>query len=339
MSDNILELLSINSNQFSTLDWSHYCALTYPNVSVFNLGPRTHTLSSSTTSPTSRRSSISAAGLETLPNYKHIHHSSLSSPFPFPHGYFAAVVFRFPIATSESDYRAAVYECKRVLRPGGYLELSVLDTDMMNMGNRARRTVRDLKMRMQAADDTVSLKPVSDSLQRMLGRRGFEDLKSCVVGVPVAGKITDEGSSVSGGSREGSMDVSAGGTGAGVGMSGWRFGSSASGSAFGFRLSGVAAEGIGARGNAVDGSAENGENDERHMATMVARVGRWWYSRCYETGVMECASNDDKKSSNSKSIWSDKALLRECEHRSTSFRLLICYAQKPTITPRRTVSV
>ena len=254
-----------------------------------------------------------SAGLETLPNYHHIHHDSLGSPFPFPHGYFAAVVFRFPVATKETLYRAAISECKRVLRPGGYLELSVLDMDMMNMGNCARRTVRDLKMRMQSADGNVSLKPVSDTIQRLVGRRGFENLKSCVVGVPVAGRIANGLSSFSdstAGSESTSTPTSAPTEKPSVGLH-----------------------------NKEGAIGSTDDDDEQNITTMVARVGRWWYSRCYETVAMQSAVANNLVASSTRSIWSNASLLRECERQQTSFKLLICHAQKPTVPPRRTVSV
>ena len=289
---------------------------------MYNLGPKFNgpTSPTSATSTANRRSSISAsAGLETLPNYHHVHHDSLGSPFPFPHGYFTAVVFRFPVATNESLYRAAISECKRVLRPGGYLELSVLDMDMMNMGNRARRAVRDLKMRMQASDGNVSLKPVSDTIQRLVGRRGFENLKSCVVGVPVAGKIADGLSSSSA-----SSTVSA----------------SASVSACPSKPEPAKKSAFGPQGE-VKAIGSTDDDDEQNITTMVARVGRWWYSRCYETVVMQSAAGNKPATGGllSKSIWSNAALLRECERQQTTFKLLVCHAQKPTIPPRRTVSV
>ena len=42
---------------------------------------------------------------------------------------------------------------------------------------------------------------------------------------------------------------------------------------------------------------------------------------------------------NDKSVWQERGLLRECEKQGTSFRLLICCAQKPLQPRRRTKSV
>lgn len=183
-------------------------------------------------------------------------------------------------------YRNAISECKRVLRPGGYLEISVLDLDLMHMGTRTKRAVRSLKERMQAVDNSLSLKPLSDTIQRLLGRRGFEMVNRCMLGVPVAGNVAD--------SREASVD------GAGQSLS--------------------------------DLLRDHSQEGDKGITKMVARVGRWWYTRCYEIGVLP---NGDL----SASIWNDRAVLRECEKSKTSFKLLICYAQKPLTPRRRTVSV
>ncbi|KAI9823876.1 MAG: hypothetical protein M1832_002193 [Thelocarpon impressellum] len=264
-------------------DWSFYCALTYPNATVYNLSA---SRASGGVSPKKRES----GALQSPLNHRQIYHPCIDNPFPFPKGFFSAVVFRFAVASSELAYRNAISECKRVLRPGGHLEVSVLDLDMMNMGQRARRAVMMLKVRMQVADPAVSLKPASDNIQRLLGRRGFENINRCVLGVPAAGKVAASEA----GSREGSSgknDVS---------------------------LSELLLD-------------TTRQGDER-ITEMVAKVGRWWYTRCYEMGSLPDGDV-------SRSIWNDRALLRECEKRKTGFRLLICHAQKPLAPKRRTVSV
>ncbi|KAI9756840.1 MAG: hypothetical protein M4579_003676 [Chaenotheca gracillima] len=260
-------------------DWSFYCALTYPNAIIYNLSS---TRSSSRAS--SRKDDNNAWQSPT--NHRQIYHPNTGNPFPFPRGFFCAVVYRFPIVSSEEDSRTVISESKRVLRPGGFLELSVMDLDMMNMGNRARRALRMLKVRMHVADDTVSLKSASDNVQRLLGRRGFENLNRCTLGVPAAGTIAD--------SRASSIDEN------------------------GLSLTELL--------------RDHTQEGDVGITKMVAKVGRWWYSRCYENMVLPDGDTTE-------SIWNDKALLRECEKWKTSFKLLICYAQKPLSPKRRTVSV
>ncbi|KAL9608864.1 MAG: hypothetical protein Q9204_009205 [Flavoplaca sp. TL-2023a] len=219
----------------------------------------------------------------------------MNAPFPFPKGYFSTAVFRFPVATTEAAYYNAVSECKRVLRPGGYIEISILDLDMVNMGNRARRAVRGLKTRMQMARKDVDLKPLSDNIQKMLGRRGFENLRRGMVTVPVAGTL--DGSETS--SRNASMD-----------------------------------EGRGK--SFADMLNDESETGDEGITRMVSRVGRWWYERCYESGER---GREGEEEVGVESIWNDKALLRECEKKETGLKLLICYAQKPVVSKRRTISL
>jgi hypothetical protein len=296
-------------------DWSYYCALTYPEATVYDLGP-----GASTTTP-------SSDGIEpwsTLSNHRHINHPSLSTAFPFPGGMFACVVMRFPPALPTAVHRFVVSECKRVLRPGGHLELSVLDLDLVNMGNRARRAVRGLKVKMQVADENVSLRNISDEMMNLLGRKGFTECNRCFVGVPVAGTLpsSNDSNASPGKKRKGSTASSIG------------------------RRKGSAAS-----TNPPKPEVSFSELLNKHASTdstdttitdMVARVGRWWYSRCYESLVLPEAGEEGAATSGNlleSSIWRDESLINECEKRGTSFRLLIGYAQKPEVGVRRTVSV
>ena len=162
-------------------DWSYYCALTYPEATVYNVGPGASSSATSSDGP--------AEPWSTLRNHRHISHDSLANALPFPMHFFACIVLRFPTALPSSLYRFVLSEVKRVLRPGGYLEFSVLDLDLVNMGNRARRAVRGLKMRMQIADENTSLRNISDEIMAGVGRKGFVECNRCIVGVPVAGKL------------------------------------------------------------------------------------------------------------------------------------------------------
>lgn len=282
-------------------DWSHYVATSYPNAVVYNLSitPATHSESS---------------GWGPLTNYRHFNHPSLSAPFPFPKGFFTAVVFRFPVAATEQNYQACILESKRVLRPGGHLEVVALDIDMMNMGTRGRRALRGLKTRMQQTDQDVSLGNLSDTLVRMIGRRGFEEVQRCVVGVPAAGRIPR------------SDDVLRSSSCSSTSTSGRPRTANSSGTDqqesdinFATLL----------QKNRQSQIVEPGRANDEGITKMVARVGRWWYSACYEQPLLE----------NDKSVWQEHGLLRECEKQGTSFRLLICCAQKPLQPRRRTKSV
>lgn len=272
-------------------EWSYNCALTYPKCQFYNLGPEPN-----------------SSSWETLSNYHHVTHPSIATPFPFPNNYFSAVVFRFPIADADDAYQTCFNEIKRTLRPSGYLEISVLDLDLVNMGPAARKTIRDLKIRMHQQDSQVSLWNHGDAFSTLLGKREFENLRKCVVGIPVAGRIRrshDSSSSSSGSQRKRVSEQPE--------PEYLRF-----------------TEWMRSSGN------KNNEEDERYerrndedITKTVAKIGRWWYSSCYP----------DPGQSTTTALWDTPGLLRECERQRTSFRLLFCYAQKPVCVKRRTASV
>ncbi|KAG9587846.1 hypothetical protein KCU97_g8605, partial [Aureobasidium melanogenum] len=272
-------------------EWSYNCALTYPKCQFYNVGPEPN-----------------SSSWETLSNHHHVEHPSISSPFPFPNNYFSAVVFRFPIAAADDAYQACFNEIKRTLRPSGYFEMSVLDLDLVNMGHIARKTIRDLKIRIHEQDSQISLWNHGDAFLTLLGKREFENLRKCVVGIPVAGRIRgshDSGSSSSGSQQKRTSEQPE--------PEYLRF-----------------TEWMQKSGN------KNNEEDERHerrndedITKTVAKIGRWWYSSCYP----------DPGRTNTTELWDTPGLLRECERQRTSFRLFFCYAQKPVCVKRRTASV
>jgi len=187
---------------------------------------------------------------------------------------------------SEASYRNVIAESKRVLKPAGYLEMAILDLDMMNMGNRARRAVRGLKVQIQVANPNINLGSASDTVLRLVGKRGFSDIKTCRVGVPVASTIPEP------------------------------------------LPRPPQTEELSLADLMKDESRAGDEN----ITKMVAKVGRWWYTRCYEVGVLPDGNMN-------RSIFNDVPLLVECEKWNSSFKLVVAYAQKPIQGRRRTASV
>ena len=295
-------------------DWSYYCAETYSTAEIYSLN--------SMIQATTASRETSADAWPAPPNHKAIKINNSAHTFPFPQSYFAAVVFRFPAAMPESTLKRTMGECYRVLRPGGYLEMAVMDLDMVNMGSRTRRAVRMLKVRMNVADPGISLKPASDNTLKILGRRGFQNLNKCIVSVPVAGIVTsssvDSSSSRhSQGSTSRQESASAAGSKAASFTDPDIRGSTSSGSDRNFLLS--------------DLIADDSPKSDQRITKMVAKVGRWWYTRCYEWAVLPDGDLE-------RSIWADKKVLEECESRGSGFKLLIAYAQKPLDARRRTLS-
>ena len=257
-------------------DWSFYAAETYPKATFYNLSPRAPL-------PAELQN---ASGFPLSPkNHHQVQYLSHSDKFPFGADSFSTLVYRFPMAAPESHYRNILTEARRVLKPGGYLELSILDADLNNMGNLGRRTVRNLKERTHEDMQETSLASTADLLIRLLGQVGFAGIKAARVGVPVAGSASRP--------AKGSAEAKA-------------------------------AEERRKRKkdppSLAEMMGEEGATADEGITKMVARVGRWWYTRCYESseGV-----------SMQPSIWSDKALLRECELLGTTLKLMVCCARAP----------
>jgi len=270
-------------------DWSFYAAETYPAATFFNLSPRAPL-------PAEHRNASTIP--LSPPNHHQIQYHSHGDKFPFGEQSFTAVVFRFPAAGPEMQYRNIISEARRVLKPGGYIELSILDVDLNNMGNRGRRTVRRLKERIHAKASDTYLGSASDLMLRLLGRKGFTDIKTCRVGVPVASHIPRSSSSEGGSAEK--------------------------------RASGESnhARSI-PRPRRDNRTLPELMNDESPVADesitkMVAKVGRWWYSRCYESAAATVPLSGFRGG-----LWADKPLLSECEELGTSLKLMVCHARAP----------
>jgi hypothetical protein len=343
-------------------EWSYNCALTYPNCQFYNLGPEPN-----------------SSTWETLANYHHVTHSSACTPFPFPNNYFTAVVLRFPVAAADAAYQACFDEIKRTLRPSGYIELSVLDLDLMKMGHTARKTVRDLKIRMHLNDSDVSLWNHGDAFVTLLGKCGFEHLHKCVVGIPVAGRIRksrDDGkdgeqvdNDTSSSSQQqpeqaqqrkstssGTLSTTTTDEPEYLRFTEWMQSSShhqntttTSSSSATSPLPSSLTNSQQQQQHAQEEKTDTNDHPHTHhrsdedITKTVAKIGRWWYSSCYPDPAAQQDQNKaagEEKGERVGNIWDTPGLLRECEGQGTKFRLLFCYARKPgSGVRRRTVSV
>ncbi|KAI1172323.1 hypothetical protein F4777DRAFT_582092 [Nemania sp. FL0916] len=162
-------------------DWSFYAAETYPETNFYNLSPR---------APPSQEHQTASSFPLSPSNHHQIQFMSHADKFPFGPDSFTALVFRFPSAAPKAHYLNIISEAQRVLKPGGFIELSVLDIDLNNVGQRTRRAVRHLKERASTQHPEFNLSSTADLVLRLLGKKGFIDIKTCRVGVPVASSIT-----------------------------------------------------------------------------------------------------------------------------------------------------
>ena len=172
-----------------------------------------------------------------------------------------------------------------MLKPGGYIELAILDLDWLSMGNRARRAVRSLKVKMQVADPSLVLGSASDAILGAVGRKGFVGLRRAGVGVPVSGVIPNS-----------QLNAQS--------------------------MQGTDGEELSLADLMKDPTSKSDEN----ITKMVAKVGRWWYTRCYESVVLPNGGQGEE------GIFADEKLLEECEKWGASFKLTVAYAMKPSLS-------
>ncbi|EXJ89529.1 hypothetical protein A1O3_02596 [Capronia epimyces CBS 606.96] len=291
-----------------TEDWSIYCAVTYEAQQAF-----VHHLQEKPSGPglKSFKASQNAPN-----NHRRAQVTSFDERFPFPPAFFSAVVLRFPPAMPEAKMKNIISECRRVLLPGGYLELLLLDLDIVNMGVQTRRAVRELKFRLATADTQISLRPIIDNVQSVLSARGFSSISRCVVGVPVAGRPTGSAASSSSSRSSGGSDsLPKGGAGSP------RPATASPRMTFGLGRKG-------ANLSLNDLIADHSENADAKIGRIVSRTARAWWQHCFEASVIPDGDL-------SRSIFAEKNLLRECRSRGSSFKMLIAHAQRPVFESRR----
>lgn len=293
-------------------DWSIYCAVTYQNERAY-----VHDLKERKAGKSQqRRPSISTDTVP--PNHRRAELNHFTEKFPFPPGFFSAIVVRFPPAMPDSKLKNIISECRRTLAPGGYLELMVLDIDIVNMGVQTRRAIKDLKIKMSAADPNVSLKPIIDNVQTVLGSNGFPNLTKCIVGVPVVGKPAHSLDSSS-------ESRSSAGSAAHIPGPSHRPGHTRTSSA-GPRPYGSKDMSLKHTANFSlnDLVADHSENADAQIGRVVSRTARSWWQHCFEASLIA-----DQKGE--RSVFSSREVLNECKTRAANFKLLIAYTQKPVI--------
>ncbi|KAI1807666.1 hypothetical protein F4811DRAFT_448268 [Daldinia bambusicola] len=111
----------------ATCDWAWHCAIMYPNTKVYTV-----------TTKTIRQ--LSNSNIRGPPNHRQVAVSRLTK-LPFPDAHFDLVsarelhsILKFIGENGEDEWDSCLAECMRVLKPGGYLEFSVLDSDITNAG-------------------------------------------------------------------------------------------------------------------------------------------------------------------------------------------------------------
>ncbi|KAI8684062.1 Methyltransf-11 domain-containing protein [Fusarium keratoplasticum] len=111
----------------ATCDWAWHCALQFPTTKVYTV----------TTKAIRQLSNCNVRG---PPNHRQVAVERLSR-LPFSDNYFDLIsarelhsILKFVGENGEDEWEGCLRECMRVLKPGGYLDFSLLDSDIINAG-------------------------------------------------------------------------------------------------------------------------------------------------------------------------------------------------------------
>ncbi|KAI1436583.1 methyltransferase domain-containing protein, partial [Xylaria sp. CBS 124048] len=111
----------------ATCEWAWHCAIAYPNAKVYSV--ITNTIRQ-----------LSNSNIRGPPNHRQVAVERLTR-LPFPDAYFDLVsarelqsILKSTGENGEDEWTSCLNEVMRVLKPGGYLDFSVLDSDIMNAG-------------------------------------------------------------------------------------------------------------------------------------------------------------------------------------------------------------
>ncbi|KAK4231044.1 Ubiquinone/menaquinone biosynthesis C-methyltransferase UbiE [Podospora fimiseda] len=159
-------------------DWGWHAALQYPNTKVYTI----------TTKAIRQLSNCNPRG---PPNHRQVAVERLTK-LPFADDQFDLISARELHAVLKlfgengvDEWDACLKECMRVLKPGGYIEFSVLDADVVNAGPLGNAKAVEFSFALQTLG--YDPKPTRSFLSR-LAHAGFDDVRRAWVCLPVGPK-------------------------------------------------------------------------------------------------------------------------------------------------------
>jgi SAM-dependent methyltransferase len=159
----------------ATCDWAWHCALQYPNAKIYTV-------------TTKAIRQLSNCNIRGPPNHRQVAVERLTR-LPFADDQFDLIsarelhgLLKYTGENGEDEWESCLKECMRVLKPGGYLEFSLLDADIMNAGplGLAKSVEFGFALRTLGYDAN----PSKMWLGR-LARAGFEDVRRAWVCLPM----------------------------------------------------------------------------------------------------------------------------------------------------------
>lgn len=162
----------------ATGDWAWHCALQYPNAKIYTV-------------TTKAIRQVSNANIRGPPNHRQVAVQKFNR-LPFPDNHFDLIsarelhsILKFVGENGEDEWETCTRECMRVLKPGGYLEFSILDSDIMNAGPLGLAKSVEFGFSLK----TLGYDPSPSKLWlRRLARAGFTDTRRAWVCLPMGSK-------------------------------------------------------------------------------------------------------------------------------------------------------
>ena len=167
----------------ATCDWAWHVALQYPNTKIYSV-------------TTKAIRQLSNANIRGPPNHRQVAVERLTR-LPFGDGQFDLIrsaelqsLLKTTGENGEDEWEGCLRECFRVLKPGGYIEFQVLDSDIVNAGPLGHAK----SVEFGFALSTLGYDP---SPSRMflgrLDRAGFEDVRRAWSVLPMGPKPRSAG--------------------------------------------------------------------------------------------------------------------------------------------------
>ena len=162
-------------------DWAWHCSQEYTNVKVYTATIEWQAVDSSIRGPSNvRRTTVSTLW-----------------ELPYPDNYFEAISARSlftylktekPLDQSIDEYDLCLRECLRCLKPGGYLEFFLLDSEIVNAGSRG--TAASVEFGFNLKTRGYDPLPTKSWLGRVR-RAGFDDIKRAWTFLPMGAPQKD----------------------------------------------------------------------------------------------------------------------------------------------------
>lgn len=156
-------------------DWAWHCAREYPNAKVYTATTRSYPVDFHIRGPENHRC-VEVSKLWALP-YASNCFDAVSARSLFTH-----LKNEKPLGQKMDEYDLCLQECLRCLKPGGYLEFFILDSEILSSGPRGTAVSVEFSFNLKTRGYDPT--PTKNWLGR-LRRAGFDDIKRAWTFLPM----------------------------------------------------------------------------------------------------------------------------------------------------------